>query len=94
MHKPKCPGVGSAGPEVPVPEPSSVDEERLRDRIRASLRDAGRSPDPRAYLIALVQRAFEEQRLPPPSDAEAVRMLEALARRDPDVGRLLRGVVP
>ncbi len=94
VHKPKCPGVGSAGPEVPVPEPSSVDEERLRDRIRASLRDAGRSPDPRAYLIALVQRAFEEQRLPPPSDAEAVRMLEALARRDPDVGRLLRGVVP
>ncbi len=94
MHKPKCPATGSAAPEVPASEASRIDTERLRDRIRASLRDASRSPNPRAYLIALVQRAFEEQRLPLPSDAEAVRMLEALARRDPDVGRLLRGVVP
>ena len=94
VHKPKCPAVGSAAPEIPVPEPSRIDEERLRDRIRASLRDAGRSPNPRAYLIALVQRVVEEQRLPPPSDLEAARMLEALARRDPGVGRLLRGVVP
>ena len=94
MHKPKCPAVGSAAPEIPVPEPSRIDEERLRDRIHASLRDAGRSPNPRAYLIALVQRVVEEQRLPPPSDLEAARMLEALARRDPGLGRLLRGVVP
>ena len=94
VHKPKCPAVGSAAPEVPVPGPSRIDEERLRDRLRGSLRDASRSSNPRAYLIALIPRGVEEQRLPSPSDAEAARMLEALARRDPDVGRLLRGVAP
>ncbi len=93
VHKPKCPAAGSSVPGVPLPGFSRIDTERLRDRILGSLRDAGRSPNPRAYLIALVQRAVEDQRLPPPSDAEAGRMIEALARRDPEVDRLLRRVV-
>lgn len=79
----------SAGSDPAVPAKPRLDVERLVSRSWSFLRETSRAVDPRAYLLAVVDRGLEEQGIEDPTEEERKLVLAEIVKRIPGFARIL-----
>lgn len=92
-HRVSCTDQDPPVPLRPVASAARyLNEDELTRFVKMFLRGAKESGKAERYLVVAVQRGYDDQRVAPPGDAEALEVLRALAAKNPAIANALEPV--